>query len=111
MIKRLSLIAALGLAASCCYGAGQAHGGAGYEQPEEMFSREKQARMEGIQDRIAILKTALRCVNRAADHAQMSACDQQERQSMGASMQQNKNRMETMRPAGGRGAQGIPPPR
>jgi hypothetical protein len=83
------------------YGSGQAQ-----ERPDngrrgEMFARMKQARADALQDRIAMLQTALRCVNGAADHEQMRACEQQEHQAMESKRQQQKAQMEAMRPAGG----------
>ena len=75
-------------------------GGTAGQQNPEIFSKIKQLRLDGMQGRISILQTALSCVNAATNHEQMKACEQQEHQAMEAHMQQQKAKMEALRPNG-----------
>jgi hypothetical protein len=78
------------------------------QRRQEMMSKMKQVKIDGIQGRISILQTSLSCVNDATKFEQMRACEQQEHQAMESLMQQQKAKMDAMRPAGGPGGQGGP---
>jgi hypothetical protein len=69
---------------------------------QEMFSKMKQLRIDGIQGRISVLQTALSCVNAATSHEQMKPCQEQEQKAMEDLREKQKAAMEAMRPAGGR---------
>lgn len=94
MNKRLFALLALALASSAAYATGDD------AKHQEMFSKMKQARVDGIQGRIAILQAALSCVNAATSHEQMKPCEQQEHQAMEAHKQKQEAAREAMRPAG-----------
>lgn len=65
---------------------------------QEMFSKMKQIKVDGIQGRISILQNALSCVNAATNHDQMKPCEQQERQAMESLEQQQKAKWEAIKP-------------
>ena len=65
---------------------------------QEMFSKMKQIKVDGIQGRISILQTALNCVNAAISHEQMQPCEQQERQAMESLNLQQKAKWEAIKP-------------
>ena len=67
---------------------------------QEMFAKMKQVQIEGMQGRIAIMQTALSCVNAATNHQQMKTCHQQEQQALEAHKQKHQAMMESMKPAG-----------
>ncbi|MBY0576548.1 MAG: hypothetical protein K2P67_08155 [Gallionellaceae bacterium] len=105
MNKSLFALLVLVLASSAAYAAGdnvKQQGSGDEAKHQEMFSKMKQARVDGIQGRIAILQTALSCVNAATNHEQMKSCAQQEHQAMEALKQKQEAAREAMRPAGGR---------
>ena len=93
---------------------GQQQGGPGAQggqQRQEMFSKMKQIRVEGMQARISILQTALSCVNAATSHEQMRPCEEQAHQAMQSLEQQQRAKMEALRAAGGpEGRRGPPGP-
>lgn len=109
--RRLIALLALSLASLAAHAADNANGspgGQGGPQPQEMFSKMKQIRVDGIQGRILILQTALGCVNAATSREQMRPCGQQERQAMESLQQQQRAKMEALRPAGGQGGRRGP---
>jgi hypothetical protein len=84
-------------------------GGQGGQQRQEKFSEMKQIRVEGMQARIAILQTALGCVNAATSHEQMKPCEQQAHQSMEALEQQQRAKMQALRSGGWEDSRRGPP--
>jgi len=84
-------------------------GAQGGQQRQEMFSKMKQIRVEGMQARITILQTALSCVNAANSHEQMRPCEEQAHQAMQSLEQQQRAKMEALRPAGGKDDHRGPP--
>ena len=70
-------------------------------QRQQMVAKMKQQIVQGIQQRISILQSAVSCVNSASSHEQLKACREQERQSMEAAHKQERSQMESMRPQGG----------
>lgn len=94
MNKPLSVLLALALASSVAYAAGDD------AKRQEMFSKMKPVIVEGIQGRIAILQTALSCVNAATNHEQMKSCREQEHKAMEAHKEKQEAEREGMKPAG-----------
>jgi Spy/CpxP family protein refolding chaperone len=118
--RRYLAVLALALACSAAHAAGNADspggpqqqggpGAQGEQQRQEMFSKMKQIRVEGMQGRISILQTALSCVNAATSHEQMRPCEEQAHQAMQSLEQQQRAKMEALRSAGGQGARRGPP--
>ena len=113
MTRRILAVLALALASSAVPAVanadnpgGQQQGG---QQHPEMFSKMKQIRIEGMQARISILQTALSCVNAATSHEQMKPCEEQAHQAMQSLEQQQRAKMEALRPAGGQDGRRGPP--
>jgi len=69
---------------------------------QEMFTKMKQMHVDGIQSRIAVLQTALSCVNAATGHDQMKQCNEQEHKAMESLHEKQKAAMESMRPEAGK---------
>ena len=118
MTRRSLAVLALAFASSAVLAAGpnspggQQQGGPGAQggqQRQEMFSKVKQIRVEGMQARISILQTALSCVNSATSHEQMKSCEEQAHQSMQSLDQQQRAKMEALRSAGGQDGRRGPP--
>jgi len=65
---------------------------------QEMFTKMKQIKVDGIQGRISILQNALNCVNAATSHDQMKPCEEQERKAMESLQQQQKAKWEAAKP-------------
>lgn len=104
MSKRFFALSVLVLASFSAYAAGEntKQPGSGNEaKHQEMFSKIKQVRIDGIQGRIAILQTALNCVNAATNHEQMESCAQQEHQAMAAHKEKQEAEREGMKTGGG----------
>jgi hypothetical protein len=65
---------------------------------QEMFTKMKQMRVDGIQGRISLLQTAATCVNAATNHDQMKACSEKEHQAMEAFHKEQKAKRESLKP-------------
>ncbi|MGR8935008.1 MAG: hypothetical protein ACU837_11560 [Gammaproteobacteria bacterium] len=63
----------------------------------EKFAKVKQIRVEGIQNKLAILQKALNCVNNASDSKQMKSCEDTEKQALQALTQQQKAKREALK--------------
>jgi hypothetical protein len=101
MNRRLFALVLLAFASSAASATGNTNDGPGGQQRQEMFAQMKQIHIQGIQGRISILQTTLSCVNAASSHDQMKACREQEHQAMESLEQQQKSKMQALRPAGG----------
>ena len=89
---RIVAISALAFASSMGYAMGDD------AKHQEMFTKMKQIKVDGIQGRIAILQNALSCVNAATGHDQMKPCEEQERKAMESLQQQQKAKWEAAKP-------------
>jgi hypothetical protein len=92
MNSRIVAILALAFSSSMVYAMGDD------AKRQEMFSKMKQIKVEGIQGRITIMQNALDCVNAATSHDQMKPCEEQERKEMESLQQQQKAKWEAAKP-------------
>ena len=90
---KISIVAILALAfSSTVYAMGDD------AKQQEMFSKMKQIKVEGIQGGISILQNELNCVNAATSHDQMKPCEEQKRNAMESLQQQQKAKWEAAKP-------------
>lgn len=103
MKKYLLALIVLAFSSSAVLAEGEGKGQMDPAKRQEMFTKMKQMKSEGLQARISIMQTALSCVNAATDHDQIKACSQKEHQAMKALHDQHKSKMHEMHPEGRKG--------
>ena len=64
---------------------------------QEQFTRMKELKLQGLQEKISILQEAASCIQSAQNHDAMKPCEDRERNAMNDHQQRMKERWESLK--------------